>query len=54
VPTEITEAFVAAYEKSGARVDRVFFPGARHGFLQQPSADTSKALALMREFIARL
>jgi acetyl esterase/lipase len=54
VPTEITEAFVAAYEKAGARVDRVFFPGARHGFLQQPSADTSKALALMREFIARL
>jgi len=54
VPTEITEAFVAAYEKAGARVDRVFFPGARHGFLQQPSADTSKAVALMREFIARL
>jgi acetyl esterase/lipase len=54
VSTEITEAFVAAYEKAGARVDRVFFPGARHGFLQQPSADTSKALALMREFIARL
>ena len=53
VPTEITDAFVAAYEKTG-RVERVFFPGARHGFLQQPSADTSKALALMREFIARL
>jgi acetyl esterase/lipase len=53
VPTEITDAFVAAYEKAG-RVERVFFPGARHGFLQQPSADTEKAVALMREFIARL
>jgi acetyl esterase len=53
VPTEITDAFVAAYEKTG-RVERVFFPGAHHGFLQQPSADTEKAVALMREFIARL
>jgi acetyl esterase len=54
VPTEITDAFVAAYDKAGARVERVFFPGARHGFLQQPSADTEKAVALMRDFIARL
>ncbi|HMH53956.1 MAG TPA: alpha/beta hydrolase [Candidatus Acidoferrum sp.] len=53
VPTEITDAFVTAYEKVG-RVEHVFFPGARHGFLQQPSADTDKAIALMREFIARL
>lgn len=53
VPTEITDAFVAAYEKTGARLDRVFFPGARHGFMQQASADTDKAVALMREFIGR-
>ena len=31
-----------------------FLPGARHGFLQQPSADTEKAVALMRDCIARL
>jgi acetyl esterase len=54
VPAEITDAFVAAYEKAGARVERVFFPGARHGFLQQASADTEKAVALMRDFIGRL
>lgn len=54
VSTEITDQFVAAYEKAGARIERVFFPGARHGFLQQPSADTEKALALMRDFLARL
>ena len=52
VPPEITEAFVTAYGKPGTRLERVFFPGARHGFLQQASADTDKALALMREFIA--
>jgi acetyl esterase len=54
VPTEITEAFVHAYEQAGGRIERTFFPGARHGFLQQPSADTEKAVALMRDFLGRL
>ncbi len=53
VPAAITEAFVSAYQKAGGRIERVFFPGARHGFMQQPSADTDKAIALMREFIGR-
>ena len=53
VPTEITEAFVSAYGKAGGRIERVFFPGARHGFMQQASADTDKAIALMREWIGR-
>ncbi len=51
VPAEITEAFVEAYGKAGGRIERVYFPGARHGFLQQAGADTNKCLALMREFI---
>jgi dipeptidyl aminopeptidase/acylaminoacyl peptidase len=54
VPTEITDAFVAAYEKAGARIERVFFLGARHGFLQQASADTNKAIELTRDFIGRV
>jgi acetyl esterase len=54
VPAEITDAFVHAYETRGARIERVFFPGARHGFLQKPSADTDKAVALMRDFLGRL
>ncbi len=53
VPTEITEAFVSAYGTAGGRIERAFFPGARHGFLQQASADTDKAIALMREWIGR-
>lgn len=52
VPVEITDAFVSAYEGRGGKLERVFFPGARHGFLQQPSADTGKALALMRNFLS--
>lgn len=54
VPAEITETFVRAYGKAGGRLERVHFPGARHGFLQQPGADTDKAIALMRDFIAHL
>jgi acetyl esterase/lipase len=54
VPAEITEAFVSAYQKAGGRIERVFFPGARHGFMQQPSADTDKAITQMRDFLGRV
>ncbi len=53
VPAAITDALVAAYEKAGGRIERTRFPGARHSFIQQPSADTEKAIALMREFLGR-
>ena len=53
VPATITDAFVTAYEKAGGHVERVHFPGARHGFIGQPSADTTKCIADMREFIGR-
>jgi acetyl esterase/lipase len=54
VPAEITNAFVAAYEKAGGRIERVHFPGAKHGFIGQASADTEKCIALVREFIGRV
>jgi len=53
VPAEIPEALVAAWEKAGGRIERVRFPGARHGFLSQASADTTKCIEGMREFIGR-
>ena len=53
VPAAITDAFVQAYQQAGGAVERVHFPGARHGFIQQPSADADKAIALMRDFIGR-
>ncbi|HEY3189138.1 MAG TPA: alpha/beta hydrolase [Solirubrobacteraceae bacterium] len=53
VPADITEAFVSAYGKAGGRIERVFFPGARHGFMQQAGPDTDKAIASMREFVGR-
>ena len=54
VPAEITEAFVSAYQKAGGRIERVFFPGARHGFMPQGGADSDKAIALMRDFLGRV
>ena len=53
VPAAITEAFVQAYQQAGGSVERVHFPGARHGFIRQPGADADKAIALMRDFIGR-
>jgi hypothetical protein len=36
---------------AGGRIERVHVPGARHGFIGTASADTSKAVAQMRQFI---
>jgi acetyl esterase len=51
VPAPITEALIVAYHQAGGRMERTRFPGARHGFIQNASADTDKAIALMRDFI---
>jgi acetyl esterase/lipase len=53
VPEDIPEALVKAWEKAGGHVERVKFPGAKHGFLGQESVDTTKAVAGMRDFIGR-
>jgi acetyl esterase/lipase len=53
VPAAITEAFVEAYRKAGGRLELARFPGTRHGFIQQPGADTDRCVGLMRAFIAR-
>jgi acetyl esterase/lipase len=53
VPATITDALVRAYEKSGGRIERVRFPGAKHGFIGQAGADATKCIADMRDFIGR-
>ena len=53
VPAAITDAFVQAYQQAAGAIERVHFPGARHGFIGQASADNDKAVALMRDFIGR-
>jgi len=51
VPAAITEAFFAAYRKAGGAIERTHVPGARHGFIGTASADTDKAIGLIRGFI---
>jgi len=53
VPPAITEALVRAYQQAGGDIERVHFAGAKHGFIQQASADSEKAIAMMRDFIGR-
>lgn len=53
VPPEIPDALVTAWEKAGGHIERVRFPGAKHGFLSQDSAATTKCIADMRDFIGR-
>jgi acetyl esterase/lipase len=53
VSAEITDAFVSAYEKAGGHIERVRYPGAKHGFVGQESAATTKCIADMREFVGR-
>jgi acetyl esterase/lipase len=53
VPAAITDAFVNAYQQAGGAIERVHFPGARHGFIGQAGADSDKAIALMRDFVGR-
>jgi acetyl esterase len=53
VPPEIPEALVAAWQKAGGRIERVRFPGAKHGFLQQASPDTAKCVDGIRAFLGR-
>ncbi len=53
VPAAITDALVRAYREAGGLIERAHFPGARHTFIQQPSPDTEKCIALMRDFIGR-
>ena len=54
VPAALTDAFVAAYAAAGGEIDRVHFPGARHGFIQQASPDYEKCIAHVREFVGRM
>jgi acetyl esterase/lipase len=53
VPSPITETFARAWKDAGGQVEHVYFPGARHGFIQRPGPDADKCIALMREFIGR-
>lgn len=53
VPAAITDAFVEAYQKAGGTIERAYFPGAKHGFMQSAGGPSEKGVALMRDFAGR-
>lgn len=53
IPKAIPERFVESYKKAGGSIEIEWFPGAPHGFMRNPSADTDRALEVIKAFIAR-
>lgn len=53
VPLEISEKFEAAYRAAGGAIQREVFPGMPHAFTREPGPESTRAVALMKEFIAR-
>jgi acetyl esterase len=53
VPLSIPHRFVEAYRAAGGAVELELFPGMPHGFGSKPGAESDRALALMKAFVAR-
>ena len=53
VPLSISERFVEAYGAAGGSVERELFPGMPHAFGRQPGPESDRAIALMKDFVAR-
>jgi acetyl esterase/lipase len=53
VPMSIPTSFVPAYRAAGGQCEIEIFPGRVHGFGNTPGADSDRAVALMKGFIAR-
>lgn len=53
VPTAIVHDFVEAYRARGGEAELAVFEGAVHGFGNRPGPEADRAIAAMREFVAR-
>jgi acetyl esterase/lipase len=49
----MAEEFVEAYSLAGGVIELAKYPGEPHGFLREPGANSERALALIKSFIAR-
>jgi acetyl esterase len=52
VPLSIPHRFVESYRAAGGSVELELFPGMPHGFGSKPGAESDRALALMKAFVA--
>ncbi len=53
VPLSIPQRFVEAYRAAGGAVELELFPEMPHGFARNPGAESDRALAIMKAFVAR-
>ncbi|MEC9153782.1 MAG: alpha/beta hydrolase [Pseudomonadota bacterium] len=53
IPLAIPERFVETFRAKGGIVNITYFPSMPHAFAQNPGPDTDKAIALMKDFLAR-
>ena len=53
IPREIPKRFSKAYRAAGGELELVWFPDEPHGFARKASDQTTRALIVMKDFIAR-
>jgi acetyl esterase/lipase len=53
VPLSVSERFEASYRAAGGFVERELFPDMSHGFARDAGAESDRAIALMKAFVAR-
>ena len=53
LPVPVTEQFVSAYREAGGDIELELFPGMPHLFGNTPGPESDRAVALMKQFVAR-
>ena len=53
LPVPVTEQFVSAYREAGGDIELELFPGMPHLFGNTPGPESDRAVALMKNFVAR-
>lgn len=53
LPVPVTEQFVSAYRGAGGDIELELFPGMPHMFGNTPGPESDRAVALMKQFVAR-
>lgn len=53
IPLSLPQRFAPAYRAAGGTVQVEWFPGQPHGFASHPSPDSTRAIEIMKAFIAQ-
>ena len=53
LPVQVTEQFADAYREAGGTIELEIFQDTPHAFAEHPGPETDRAVALMKNFVAR-